>query len=237
MSVYVNMYFIYIYMHACCHVWFSGAFPKFCSVSWGSGVEQLWTYRSRCARYPASSLGNFLKMSLLKTDFGFSRSSSVRGGARLAFFVGVKNAQICGETGVFGSSDSENHIIPKNGPRRNRQNIFLGQGHWRFCVFRSCSCASIFQRRALSWKSQKFAETTEKIVPKWRGRKRIFGTWGPQKGFLRNGRQKGPIHSHSTSFAIHIQQQKRNCSVFLAFSLLKDMSLSMIFTNWNIAVQ
>ena len=60
------------------------------------------------------------------------------------------------------------------------------------------------------------AETTVNVVPKWRGQKRNFCAEGTEIGHLRVGSKMVPKYFslHSTSFPIHLQEDKENCLIF-----------------------
>ena len=92
-----------------------------------------------------------------------------------------------------------------------------------FCVF-GCR-ASILQKRVLE-NQPNLSETTENVVPKCRGQKSNFCTRGSEIGIFRSGSNMVPkdFSFHGTSFPTHLQEDKENCFIFLAFSLIDNRS-------------
>ena len=108
---------------------------------------------------------------------------------------------------------------------------FLGHAHPHLCVF---DCGTwILQKNVLFDNRPNFVETTENVVPKWRGRKRNFCTGGSETGHLRSGSKMVPkdFSFHCTSLPIHLHVHKENCLVFLATSPLDNRSLCIIFND------
>ena len=104
------------------------------------------------------------------------------------------------------------------------QNKFLGPHPQNFCVsffWRAC----IFPKNGFRNRPI-LAETTVNVVRKWRGRKRNFCTEGPEIGHLRVGSKIS--HCIALPFPIHLQENKENRLIFLAFSLLDNRSLCII---------
>ena len=112
----------------------------------------------------------------------------------------------------------------------NGQNLFLRPRpssvlrFWVAHLHGSSKEKKVFENRP------NFAETAENVVPKWRGRKRNFGTGGSEIGHLRSGSEVVPkyVSFRCTSFPIHLQEDKESCLNVLAFSL-DNMFLSIIF--------
>ena len=90
--------------------------PYFRSVS---GSQAGMSHRSKCWKYPASSLGHILKMNLLR-NFGFWGHSPFSGFKWLwcsHFVCQCQNAQKCGERGVSRFGSQKPHHARKWGVR------------------------------------------------------------------------------------------------------------------------
>ena len=180
---------------------------------------------------PAFSFANLLKMRLWKRIFGFGGPSPLSGSQwvrRWHFSWELKMPRTAGEKRVLGFlTPKSTHHTKKWALEQKAEIYFLGRAHPHLCVFvwrAWISPKTGFENRT------NFAETTENVVPKWRGQKRSFCTGGSKKGHLRSGSKMVPIHFsfHCTSFPIHLQEHKENYLMFLDFSLLENMSLSIV---------
>ena len=221
---YIYMYvYVYVYIYICMH-----------AVVFDNGVLSSSSFVRKCSRACVQESSLLFRqpseIEALETDFWFWRPESafrVAVGATLAFFVGAKDAQNCGEKRVLGFlTPKSTHHTKKWALEQKAEIYFSGRAHSHLCVFvwrAWISPKTGFENRT------NFAETTENVVPKWRGQKRSFCTGGSKKAILelRSGSKMVPIHFsfHCTSFPIYLQEHKENYLMFLDFSLLENMSL------------
>ena len=193
-------------------------------------VQQRTSYRKRCAKYAASSWGTMLKMRHSKTQFWsfiFGAAVWVEVGVRLAFFGRVqKRPELRKKWGFHVSSLEMATQSSKSGSSKNCQNLLLGPRPSSFSCF-WVSRLDFTKQRVL--KSTGFAETTESVVPTCRGWERNFCTGGSEMGYFRSGSNMvlKYFSFQCASFPIHLQEDKENCFISLAFFVLDNRPLSI----------
>ena len=197
-----------------------------------SGGEPRTSYSRGCAKYRAWSWGTMPKMRLFKAHFCSLYMASSSGLDRVwsrLFFCDVQKCPELREKWVF-------YIVgvkfatwrSKSGFRKKGQNIFLVPHPSSFLCF--LVSRLVFAKKVFP-KSTKFRWNHWKRSAKLaRPQNAIFAPKGPKWAILVRvtKRSRYILSLHSPSFRIHLQEDKDNCLIFLAFFLLDNKSLSII---------
>ena len=197
---------IYIYIYAWCCVRKWGALFHFmrstmlpftrsimgCAESgpWNAYVYSVWgggepgtSYSRGCAKYRAWSWGTMPKMRLLKAHFALYIWHVLLGwiGCETDFFSQcAKMPRTAGKLGFLHCRCQICNMKVKKAFRKKGQNRFLVAHPSSFLCF--FGVAPRFGKKRCFQNRRNFAETTENVVPNWRGRKTQF--WHPR---VRNG--------------------------------------------------
>ena len=193
-------------------------------------VQQRTDYRTRCAKYLASSWGTMLKKRHLKTNvwsFIFGTAFWVRLGVKLAFFSGVQKYP---ENGAFlfpilkWPHEAQNH-----GLQTVAKIYFFGRDHPHFCIFGWC--AWILQKTDLLKVNRILLKPLKMSCQNGEAKRCNFCTGGSEISHLGSDNKMVPIDVsfHCTSFPIHLQEDKENCLIVLPFHFLDNKSHSKFF--------
>ena len=110
---------------------------------------------------------------------------------------------------------------------KHGQNLFLGRAHPHCCV---CVCVwrLDFAKKTGFENQPIFAETTEKVVPKWRGRNAVFAPKGPKQAILELAARwsRNIFHSTAPPFTVTFKKRRKIVSFFAVHFLTAGLLLS-----------
>ena len=148
-----------------------------------------------------------------------------------------KNAQNCRKTGVFTLSVWNLQHEGQNRGSEKKPKFISGAAPIIIFVF--FGVAPRFCKKRCFQNRRNFAETTENVVPNWRGRIRNFCNQGSEIGYLGQGNETVPIYLslHSPSFPIRLQEDRPIVWYFWLFPFLTTGPfLSFWWLNFSSAI-